>query len=342
MNPQWDDLIARTRGLGTHLLERTQLEDLAPAVDLADLARRLAALGIRVEHGAEDDPIEWEREFRRRAGALLAILARWAGPRVAALEVIYLDEDRRTLRALLRGLVSGAAPSRRLAGLIPTPDLPLRAQEQLVSLEQPSQLAVLLQAWGNPIGPELAGQLVGPEPDLLHAELALARTWARRARAGGRKCDSMLRQFVTESLDQENLTTALALAGEPPPADLEQWFLHGGRWLTPANFLGAAHAADPPAAADYLVRTLKPCPLIRLLKRQRGDLAGLEWLLLNDHIRRLGIHSRQHPLSSAPVLGFALRVRHELLSLQRILWRVSLRQPVDARRVADEFACPVG
>lgn len=342
MSANWDDLIARTRGLGTHLLERTQLEDLALAIDLADLARRLEARGIRVEHGADDDPVEWEREFRRRAGALLAVLARWAGPRIAALDVIYLDEDRRTLRALLRGLVSGAAPSRRLAGLIPTPELPLLAQEQLASLQRPMDLAVLLRTWNSSFGSELAGQLVGPEPDLLHAELALARTWARRARAGGRKCDIMLRQFVAESLDQENLTTALALAGEPPPADLEQWFLHGGQWLSPANFFGAARAADPPAAADHLIRTLKPCPLIRLLKRQRTDLPGLEWLLLNDRIRRLGIHSRQHPLSSAPVLGFALRVRHELLSLQRILWSVSLRQPVDARRVSEEVACPIG
>jgi len=112
----WDDVNARVRGLGLHLLGSVELAALAAAIDIPALAAALEARGFRVLAGSGPvTPAKLEAGIRRAEGNRLALLARWCGgPRVAALAVVYEAEDRRSLRALARGAVEGAAPEARL------------------------------------------------------------------------------------------------------------------------------------------------------------------------------------------------------------------------------------
>jgi hypothetical protein len=67
----------------------------------------------------------------------------------------------------------------------------------------------------------------------------------------------------------------------------------------------------------------------------------MESEFLTERIARLHRQVRLNPVSSAAVLWFALRVRRELLTLQRILWTTSLQAPPEDRlqEAAWDTAC---
>ena len=325
MSLAWEDLIARVRGLGTHLFDWEQLDDLARCRDLNELVRRLEQCGLVIGSagGAEDI----ERAVRRTAAGRMALLARWAGPRNLALRIIFEDEDRRSLRGLLRGLVGAVPAPTRLAGLIPTPSLPARGLEQLAALHRPGEFAALLVAWGNPYGRVLLDHLSSPEPDLLEAELAVARRWATRVVEGAEQGDTMLQSFVAESLDIENITTALLLAGAGYENPLDQCFLPGGTQVGLPLFRRSAEAPDLVSAQRYLLEGLAGRSLAGVIASLPAEFNKFEVALLRYRIERLHRRSRLEPLSTAPVLGYALRVRYEVIMLQRIIWGLSLGAP---------------
>lgn len=105
----WGDVAARARGLASQLLAPAQARALCDASDLAALMSALAAAGwplaTRVERSADPRAIEFA--VRRRAGARLRVLARWARERAALLSPLFDDEDRRSLRAIVRGAMAG-------------------------------------------------------------------------------------------------------------------------------------------------------------------------------------------------------------------------------------------
>ena len=129
MSPRWDDVNARARGLSTHLLGGGQLAELAGAPDLPALAARLRDAGLTLPETAEPTAAELELAVRRRAAGELTILGRWTARRPELLAVLFDEEDRRSVRALLRGAVERASAGLRIAGLVPTPALPERALE---------------------------------------------------------------------------------------------------------------------------------------------------------------------------------------------------------------------
>ena len=118
---------------------------------------------------------------RRKAAARMRLLARWAGGRDAVLAVVFEEEDRRSLRALLRGAVQGARAEERLEDLIPTPLLPERALAELARQARPAAIAALLTAWQNPYGPALLQQA----GVLLHGRVR-PHAWVHRRRDEGR------------------------------------------------------------------------------------------------------------------------------------------------------------
>ena len=148
MKARWEDLATRARGLATHLLGRADLDGLARAESLDALADVLRARGF-LPAGGPATPGALELAVRRMAGARLAVLAAWGHARNTLLAVVFEDEDRRSLRALLRGAVRAAPPEERLAGLIPTPGLPERALAELAGQPTPGAIAALLTAWGS-------------------------------------------------------------------------------------------------------------------------------------------------------------------------------------------------
>ncbi|HXF96363.1 MAG TPA: V-type ATPase subunit [Gemmatimonadales bacterium] len=329
MKPRWEDVIARVRGLGTHLLERSRLEDLARAPDLAALGEALRGLGFLVEETAAT-PAALDLAVRRAAAAHVRVLARWCGWRAAILAVVFEDEDRRSLRALLRGAVQGASPEARLAGLIPTPALPERALQTLARESVPGRIAALLVAWGNPYGAALLPLAAAERPDLFRLEVALSRTVARRAlaaagRAGRR---SELSGFVRETIDLENLYAALVLAAAESDVAPKDAFVPGGERISIADFEAAIALGGPAEAARTLAGAFADAPLLAAAIRRRAQSPGrLEEECLAARIAALRAAARRRPLSLAPVLLHALRLRAQLLDLRRAVWGLALGAP---------------
>jgi vacuolar-type H+-ATPase subunit C/Vma6 len=324
---RWEDLATRARGLATHLLGRVELDALARAPDVDALGDALRARGFLSAEGPVTADV-LELAVRRVAGARLQILAGWGRERNALLAVVFEDEDRRSLRALLRGAVQGAAPEERLAGLIPTPGLPERALTELAGQPTPGAIAALLTAWGSAYGPAVLPDAAARHPDLLTLEYLLNRTFAARALRGARAARSRgLLEFVRETIDLENACTALVLAGGEPEAPPQPAFVDGGRRLAPAAFCDAAAAPDPGEAARRLAEAFRPAPVAGVFARAASVSSAIEEALLRHRIAAQAAAARLDPAGAASVLSFVLRLRAEVLDLQRVIWGVMLRAP---------------
>ncbi|HUJ29554.1 MAG TPA: V-type ATPase subunit [Myxococcales bacterium] len=319
MTVSWDDLNARAQGLSTRLLGRRGIEALATAAGIDELARLLDRAGFGpVQLPAT--PERLESALRVVAADRLRILARWSGERAGVLAVVFEDEDRRSLRALARGAASSAPPETRLAGLVPTPSLPQRALDELARLTDVARLAATLRAWSNPYAAAFDVQPGLPRPDLLHLETALVLLFAQRASAGARRGDRALAEFIEDTIDAENVYTALMLAPHQPNA----WFVPGGRALGPDAFAEAVRAPDRAQAARRLAAAFAGTPLHGAIE---GPLSSLERRMLAARVLALGKAARREPLTSKPLLSFALRLRAEILDLQAVIWSVALGAP---------------
>jgi vacuolar-type H+-ATPase subunit C/Vma6 len=335
MSPRWDDVNARARGLGTRLFTRGQLESLARAEDPAALTDGFRRLGLLVggEREVATGP-ELELAVRRWAAAALRILARWAGPRVPALAVIYEEEDRKSLRAILRGSILGAAAEARLSGAVPTPALPERALEELARQPTPAAVAALLSAWRNPYGPALAVAAGAAQPDPFALDVALDRAFAARALAASRRAGGELLEYVRETVDLTNALTALVLAVAGRDVVPKDVFLPGGDRVSITVFEEAAALGEPGAAGMRLARGLAPSALADPFRHVTRELTGLEEELLRVRIRELTRRTRRSPLGPAPTLWFAMRLRAQVVDLQRIVWGAALSTPPPALAAA--------
>jgi vacuolar-type H+-ATPase subunit C/Vma6 len=324
----WDEVNARVRGLATHLLRPERAAELAAAGDLPDLAHRLERAGYRLV--MEPGPVtaaNIESAIRRLAASRLRLLARWCGNRAAAVAVIFEEEDRRSLQALIRGTVAGTAPEARLAGTLPTSSLPLRALEELA--RQPSLRAVgaLLAAWGNPYAIVLHRVEGFEHPDLLRIEVRLGRRFAQRARDAARPGDRALHAHVRDVVDLENTWAALLLAGDGGDVDPPECFIPGGDRITPAVFKHAAAAPERAEASRRLARAFGSRPIGRALIRAADRLPKLDDELLAAQLDERRAAARLDPLSSAPLLAYALALRAETRMLGRLVWGVALGMP---------------
>ena len=320
MSPRWDDVNARVRGLGLHLFRREAIEALASASDVREMAARLRTAGL----DSDATPHGIDLAIRRRAARRLATLARWCAERTGTLAVVFEDEDRRSLRAILRGAAQGAAPELRLAGTIPTPSLPERALAELARLPDPGSVAALLAVWGHPYGAPLLDEARPPHPDLLRLEVALERTFAARALAAAR--GRGLRAFVREEIDLGNAWSASLLAGEgdeTPPADC---FVEGGDRLDREAYRYVAAAAGEAEARRRLAKAFSGSPLAAAF-RGPGDPAGLEHAALAARLAAWRSASRLDPLGPALLLVYVLRLRAETADLRRAVWGRALGVP---------------
>ncbi len=321
---RFDALAARARGLETRLLSAEQLDGLAGAHDLADIARRLAAAGVRLPAG----PVSLrgiERAVRQRTASDLRILARWASATGGRLDPLFLEQDRRSLRALLRGIAGGAALEDRIASLVPTPELPAARLAQLARQPTAAAVAELLIEWRSPFGWAIGPEAAHSRPDLFALERAIDRCFAARARDGARDGGLALEMWLAHLLDQENAFAALALARGSASLDPDRMFVEGGQRLPRTAFLAAVRAG-PDGACAVLARAFRGSALGAALVAG-GDVDGAA---LADRIAEQRDLARAQPAGPAPVLLALLRRRAEERAIRRALWTVTLRSEVAA------------
>jgi vacuolar-type H+-ATPase subunit C/Vma6 len=332
--PYWADLVARTRGLGTHLIPEARWHALADAADLRALAQGLRDAGIDLGEEPET-AASFELSVRRWAAASLAILMRWSGARTVVLAVVFEDEDRRSLRAILRGAAQGVAAEQRMAGLLPTPALPEKALLELARLPTVAAVASLLSAWRHPYGPALSVEARSPHPDLLRLEITLAKTFAERALRSARSDGAgVLLGYARQVLDLDNVMTALVLAGPDRSVTPKDVFLPGGSRVTIAVYERAIATGLVADAAETLAAAFAGTPLAPALRGAAADPGMVERSVLGAQLRMLAAQARTDPLGPAHVIGYALRLRAQVMDLRRIIWGTALGAPADARLAA--------
>lgn len=328
------DLVARARGLSGHLLRPEQIALLC-ACPAAQLGAQLSSLGAidavaGAAAGTAPDAHALERALRARAAQRLLVLARWTGERAGALAPLFDDEDLRSLRALVRGIVTGVPPEHRADGLIPTLALPARALRALAASGDVVNLANLLVTWRNPFGAALAVEAARSRPELFRFDVALARVFAERARSVSRH-DRMLRRFTERTVDLANLWTTLVLADHHADVDPATLFVPGGRLVRVEDLAFAMSAEHQLAVAQRLGPRVVGTPLAAALavitspaivvSRDAEDAA---LAALAEEFRTL---ARREPTSLAPVVAFVLQQRAELRALLRVVWSVSVGIP---------------
>jgi vacuolar-type H+-ATPase subunit C/Vma6 len=323
---RYEDLDARARGLGTHLLTRRALETLARAPDLPALAEQLRVMGFPVTDAERSTPAALELAVRRRAGAALATLSRWTGPRADAAAILFEDEDRRSLRSILRGAGERVDPELRIAGALPTPSLPERALLELARQPTARAVATLLVAWRHPYGAPLLAVASPGQADLLQLELVLNRCFAERSLRAAR--GGPMTPFVRETIDLENVLAALVLAERSDDMVPKNGFIAGGAGIGIAAFEEAVATGSAARAAARLERALGDSPLGRMCRRAAADPASAEESALRERIAAQRRIARLDPLGPAPLLAFVLALRAQAIDVRHVIWGRALAAPV--------------
>ena len=275
-------LVARAKGLATHLLPRAALESLAEAgdVDVSGARAQAPGSGHRSDRRSPQRRSPSTPPRGRTAGRHLRTLTRWQRRGRARSTCSPPIRIAAHLRALLRGALQGAPAVRRLDGLLPTSSLPQRALDLLA--HQPSSRAVVKQLFwlGHPDALRLLPLVRPARPDLVAIEVALLQGFADRAVAAARR-DRHLRDFVWASLDLGNAQNALLLAGGPHDVMPGVCFVDGGKWLKRPRFVAAASGGSPDqaltllrAALAHVAASPRRCPSLPAKRRESN---GIFW-----------------------------------------------------------------
>lgn len=332
MAPPEIALVARAKALSRRLVPRDALERLAEASDLTAYARGLTRLGAALDPlGESPDLLAIERAVERTASRYVLTLQRWQARSPGVLDVFHADRERRSLRTLLRGAIQGASIEARIAGLLPTPSLPLRALTELAHEGSPAALVRQLTLFRHPDGVRLMPLVQSARPDLIAIEVALLEGYAERVTRAAATGDATLREFVAERIDLINAHNALLMAGGPSEIDAAGCFVKGGRWLTRPAFVSTATAESRPAGVAYLNTVLTRSPLASLVAVSI-DVAAMDRLFLAATLKKLLRKSRMAPLGSAPLIRVLLRIEAQSHDLRALAWGARLNIPTLLRR----------
>jgi vacuolar-type H+-ATPase subunit C/Vma6 len=325
-------LVARARGLATHLLGREALESLADAADLPSFARALERTGRLEPLGEAPDVSAIERSVRRTAAKYLHTLARWQESSPGVLQVFFAEQERRALRAFLRGAIQGAPAEARLAGLLPTPLLPTRALEVLARQPTPKDVVLQLVLLRHPDAQRLLPLTAKAHPEVFALEVALLRGLVERAGQAAKAGDELLRDFVMERADLGNAQNALLLGGGPRDVDAATCFVDGGHWLSKDTFVTMAQAPSRPAALEACRKAFANSPLADAFPVGLDDAARVERRSLASTLERLAKASRAAPLGSATLLRFLLRLDAQSRDVRTLAWGAVLQAPTALKR----------
>ena len=296
----WDAATVRARGLATHLLRRESLTRAAAAGSWAQAARVLVEHGYPLSDAAHLSAEDLERETAGLLSRRLALLSRWLGPASDVLAVITEDDDRRNLRALLRGAAQGASPGARLQGLVPTASLPHSTLERLAHADSPAQLAELLvragHAAGRPLREAARAEREARGGTLWRMEFALSQVFALRLTRAARRGGRAVRRLAACLLDLEN-ACSLLLAPEWGAGVLpDDVFLPGGSIIGREEFARIAALGNLDQVLEALAMRFTGTPLRDLFLpgldtvhfERRAQAALLEWQYLEARRDPLG------------------------------------------------------
>lgn len=302
-------IAARARGLTTTIASVDVLASIDRARDPDDLAAALARLDLHIAGPVTADAID--RIASGRISHDLVVLARWSD----AIAPLELDEDRRSLRVLVRGIASGAPTTSRLWATIPTAHLPAPALAALAALPAIEQLAPALARLHHPLASALGGARSPVDP--LELELRLMHRFAELARSD----DRALRTHFAQLIDAENAGAALLLAARGGGIDVDRAFVPGGSRID-RDLFAAASAGSLDALRARLATALVGTPLAAALFQPAPaalEDAALTWQLQTQaHMRRID------PLGLAPAIHAVLLRRNEARHLRRAAWRVAM------------------
>ncbi len=325
-------LVARAKALAMHLIARETLEVLAEAEDFESFVRALTRVATAIEPlGNRPDALTIERAASQTADRHLRTLYRWQQRTPGVLDVFAAYQDRRSLRALLRGAAQGAPSDTRLQGLLPTPFLPRLALSALARQGSPADVVRQLALLAHDDAPRLLSLIGTSHVDLLHVDIVLLRGFAARATRAASAGDRTVRQLVSALIDVGNVQNALLISSTSRDLNAADTFVHGGRWLDEAVFLSAA-GGSPQRALTMIAAELARSPLAAVLPVSAGDAGHLDRACLVAALQWLTRTARLHPLSAAPLLRFLLLVEAQTRDLRALAWGAALRTPVLLRK----------
>jgi vacuolar-type H+-ATPase subunit C/Vma6 len=335
MTAGWEDVVARVRGLASRRLGRQAIEQLATSRNLNELVGRLettiyasaATLSPLEPHGID-------RETRRVAGDRMKTIGAWCGERAELLAPLFEDEDRRNLRAIARNIVAHVPADQCVAGLLPTPALPVWALDELSHRERLRDVAATLGTWGNPYGTAMMAEALRETPDLFTLHLAIDRAYAKRAVPIAKRADDSLVWYVRMLIDGENARAALAVASGSVEHAVRTLYIEGGELVSRELFADLA-TCEPGEARAKLARVFAGTVLAPVVTGVGDELSAATLTAMLRHLRRV---VRIDPLSLSVVLHYVLELRAELQDLARIIWGIALQVP--RRRLVARLVTP--
>ena len=214
-----------------------------------------------------------------------------------------------------------------MAALVPTASLTERALVTLASQPTPADVVRMLVLWSHPFGPPLIEAASGAHPSLFEIEVALQRAFARRASSRAHEGGAHLVEYVEQVIDLMNAWSALLHFVERDPRIVDLTFVEGGRWVTRAVFEKLMSLETRQEVEKRLALELRKSALAGAFREHIDDLSELDSAALRAQIRWQNRSVRIDPSGAAPVIGFAIELRAEVLNLRRIIWGVALRAP---------------
>jgi vacuolar-type H+-ATPase subunit C/Vma6 len=247
------------------------------------------------------------------------------------IDVFAAHQDRRSLRALLRGAAQGAPAETRLRALIPTRSLPQAALNGLARQASPAAVVAQLTLMSHPDARRLRPLVRQSQPDVGAIDHALLAGFADRAsRAAG--TDEATRDWVAGLIDTGNAQRAVLVAVEPRDVDPADAFVRGGRWISADTFSSAATSGESQRALAILASAVAHTPFAALLPVTAGEIARLDGAFLESSLARLARTSRLDPLGTAPLLRLLLLLEAQSRDLRTLAWGAALGTPVSLRR----------
>lgn len=325
----WADVNARARGLAGHLLDAPARGRVQAAPDLPSLCRELQRFGYPLEPGVGARTAE--RAVERVRSERQALLLRWLGKRCSHVRFVLEADDRRAIRALVRGAEAGLPASARVAAVPPACGVPEGWIRSAADTATPEEALSRLADLGQPLAERARverEELMETSPDLpplLAVELALGRAWAGRAVEGGKRGGAEIRRAVALAVDLENAWSALVLAPSEGPLAAAA-FLDGGGALSRDDFEDALAAPDR-ATCRARIADVLPGPLATPFLDPAIPATRLEHAVLALAVREQERELRRAPLGPAPLLACLLRLRLEAQELRGALWARALGAP---------------
>jgi vacuolar-type H+-ATPase subunit C/Vma6 len=114
---------------------------------------------------------------------------------------------------------------------------------------------------------------------------------------------------------------------ERDPAIVDMTFVEGGRWLTRDVFHKLMRLETRPQIEKRLAWELRKSPLGSAFRGEIENLAQLENRMLRAQIEWQNRAVRVDPSGAAPIIGFAIELRAQVVNLRGIIWGVALRAP---------------